>query len=108
MQLHSSVPLGDNTPSPSMIEQLFGCEVKTHTCCQCGLKTERTSTELLFSLCYPHTAGECWAMVNLCMYNMYMYMKVNGLTRVNVIGCHAYAVVQQTLNITVNVLEMLM
>ena len=45
--------------SQSMIERLFGCEVKTHTCCQCGLKTERTSTELLFSLCYPHTAGEC-------------------------------------------------
>lgn len=57
MQQYPSIPLAENTPCDSMIEQLFGCQVKTHTCCQCGSKTERTSTELLFSLCYPHTAG---------------------------------------------------
>ena len=45
----------------STVERLFGSEVETVSVCRCGWSSTRQSTELLFSLLYPHntTSGEC-------------------------------------------------
>ena len=45
----------------STVQRLFGSEVETVSVCRCGWSSTRRSTELLFSLLYPHSAssGEC-------------------------------------------------
>ena len=38
----------------SVVQRLFGCEVESVSECRCGWRATRRSTELLFSLSYPH------------------------------------------------------
>ena len=37
----------------SVVERLFGCAVESVSVCQCGWRSSRRNTELLFSLTYP-------------------------------------------------------
>lgn len=45
---------GEGNERVSVVQQLFGSEVETVSVCRCEWSSTRRSTELLFSLLYPH------------------------------------------------------